>query len=161
MIGGKPCGNLPTSDCGSVCHGGAEVPTTRRQSLEVNLRRYLRMGACNVLSLREDDHLSLLSSELKCLNIGIAALFEVQRMDSGEILAGGYIYYWSGHSDCFGVAVTPMIIEVTPVNERIMRIRICHSLDVISLVSACAPTEASDLTMKEALYAMLESVVDQ
>ena len=38
-------------------------------------------------------------------------------------------YYWSGHSDGYhaqGVAVvvsnklTPMIIEVTPVNERIM-----------------------------------------
>ena len=46
------------------------------------------MGAWNVLSLREDDHLSLLSSELKCLNIGIAALSEVRRPDSGEIMAG-------------------------------------------------------------------------
>ncbi len=34
------------------------------------------MGAWNVLSLREDDHLSLLSSELKRLNIGIAELSE-------------------------------------------------------------------------------------
>ena len=33
------------------------------------------MGAWNVLSLREDDHLSL-SSELKRLDIGIAALFD-------------------------------------------------------------------------------------
>ena len=37
------------------------------------------MGAWNVLSLREDDHLSLLSSELKRLDIGIAALSEVWR----------------------------------------------------------------------------------
>ena len=36
------------------------------------------MDAWNVLSLREDDHLSLLSSELKRLDIGIAALSEVQ-----------------------------------------------------------------------------------
>ena len=40
------------------------------------------MGAWNVLSLREDDHPPLLSSELKCLNIGIAALSEVRRQDS-------------------------------------------------------------------------------
>ena len=85
-------------------------------------------------------------------------------------MAGGDTYYWSGHSDgshAWGVAVavskkqTPMIIEVTPVNERIMRRRICHSLGIISLVSGYAPTEASDLTMKDASYSTLESVVDQ
>ena len=54
-----------------------------------------------------------------------------------------------------------MVNEVTPVNERIMRGRIRHSLGVISLVSVNALTEASDLTVKDALYATLESVVDQ
>ena len=107
------------------------------------------MCAWNVLPTREDDHLSLLSSELKRLDIGIAAFSEVRRPDCGEIMAGGYTYYWSGRSDGYhaqGVAVvvsnmlTPMIIEVTPVNERIMRLRIRHSLGVISLVSAYAPT---------------------
>ena len=57
--------------------------------------------------------------------------------------------------------LTPMIIEVTPVNERIMRLRIRHSLGVITLVSVYAPTEASDLAVKDAFYATLESVVDQ
>ena len=81
---------------------------------------------------------------------------------------GGYTYYWSGLSDGYhaqGVAVavsnilTPMIIEVTPVNERIMRLRIHHSLGVISLISVYAPTEASDLTVKDAFYDTLESVL--
>ena len=57
--------------------------------------------------------------------------------------------------------LTPMIIEVTPVNERIMKLRIRHSLGVISLVSVYAPSEASDLTVKDTFYATLESVVDQ
>ena len=35
-----------------------------------------------------------------------------------------------------------------------------HSLGVVSLVSVSAPNEASDLTVKDALYAKLESVVD-
>ena len=52
-----------------------------------------------------------------------------------------------------------MIIEATPVNERIMRQRIRHSLGVTSLVSVYAQTEASDLTVKDAFYATLESVV--
>ena len=85
-------------------------------------------------------------------------------------MAGGFTYYWSVHSDGYhaqGVAVavsnnlTPRIIEVTPVNERIMRLRICHSLGVVPLVSVSAPTEVGDLTMKDTSYAMLESVVDQ
>jgi len=83
---------------------------------------------------------------------------------------GGNTYYWSVRSDdshSQGVAVavsnklTPMIIEVTPVKERIMRQMIHHSLGVISLVSDYAPTEASDLTVKDAFHATLESVVDQ
>ena len=76
--------------------------------------------------------------------------------------------YWSGCSDGYhaqGVAVavsnklTPMIIEVTPVNVCIMGLRIRHSLGVIYLVSVYAPTEACDLTLKDAFYATLESVV--
>ena len=54
-----------------------------------------------------------------------------------------------------------MIIEVTPVDERIMRLRICHSLGIISLVSVYALTEESDFTVKEAFYARLESMVYQ
>ena len=54
-----------------------------------------------------------------------------------------------------------MIIEVKPVNEHIMRLRIRHSLSVISMVSVYAPTKASDLTVKDTFSAMLESVVDQ
>ena len=39
--------------------------TKRRTSwVNVNLRQSLRLGAWDVLSLKEDDHLSLLSSEL-------------------------------------------------------------------------------------------------
>ena len=128
------------------------------------------MGAWNVVPRREDDHLSLLSSELKHLDISIAALSEVQRLDCGVIMVGGYTYYWSSCSDGYhaqGVAVavsnmlTPMIIEVTAVNKHGMTLRIRHSLGVISLVSVYAPTEASDLTMKDAFYVTLESVVGQ
>ena len=94
MKGGKPRGNIPGSDCGRVCLSGAEVSSTRRRSPWVNLRRSLRVGAGNVLFLKEDDHLSLLSSELKRLDIGIAALSEFRRQHSGEIMAGGHTNYW-------------------------------------------------------------------
>ena len=101
------------------------------------------------------------------MNIGIAALSEVRRPDSGEIMEGGDIYYRSGRSDGYhaqGVSVvmsnmlTTMIIEV---NKHIMRLKIRHSLGVVFLVSVYALTEGSDLTVKDAFYATLESVVAQ
>ena len=49
MIGGKPRGNIPGSDCRRVCRSGAEVSSTRRWSPWVNLRRSLRGDAWNVL----------------------------------------------------------------------------------------------------------------
>ena len=57
--------------------------------------------------------------------------------------------------------LAPMITEVTTVNECIMRPMIRHSLGVVSLVSVYAPNEVSDLTVKDAFYAVLESVVHQ
>ena len=88
---------------------------------------HLQVGAWTFLTFREDDYLFLLSSEFPCLNFSGAAFSEVRKPYSGEIMVGGYTYYWSGRSDIshaqeVAVAVfnklTPMIIEVTPVNER-------------------------------------------
>ena len=104
------------------------------------------------------------------MDISIVALSEVWRQDSSEIMSSGYTDYWSDHFYGYhakGVAaavsnkLSPMIIEVTQVNEHIMRLRIRHSLGVISMVSVYALTEASDLTVKEAFSATLESVDDQ
>ena len=69
--------------------------------------------------------------------------------------------YAQGIAGAVSKKLTPIIIEVTPVNKRIMRRRIRHSLGVISLVSVYALTDVSDLTMKDSFSAMLESVVDQ
>ena len=54
----------------------------------------------------------------------------------------------------------PMITEVTPVNMRIMTLRISHILGVISLVSVYVPTGVSEFSVKEAFYAQLQTVVD-
>ena len=127
------------------------------------------MAAWNVLSLRDDDHLPLLSRELGRLGVVIAALSEVRRPKSGEISVGGYTYYWSGRSDGYhseGVAVAisgrlaQMVVEAVPVNERMMRLRVKHSLGVISVVSVYAPTEVSSPSDKDTFYAQLESVLD-
>ena len=53
-----------------------------------------------------------------------------------------------------------MNTEVTHVNERIMRLRISHTLGVISMVSVYAPTGVTEFSVKEAFYAQLQTVVD-
>ena len=52
LIGGKPWGNIPGSDCRRVCQSGAEVSSTRRRSPWVNLRRSLRVRAWNLLRVK-------------------------------------------------------------------------------------------------------------
>ena len=149
--------------------GGAQETSTGRRS-RFNLRRSCRVAAWNVLTLKDDDHLPLLSRELDRMGIAVAALSEVRRPKSGEISCGGYTYYWSGrldgyHSEGVAIAVSdrlvPMVVEVTPVNERIMRLRLRHSLGVVSVVSVYAPTEVSRTSDKDTFYTQLDSTMDR
>ncbi|KAG0724748.1 LINE-1 retrotransposable element ORF2 protein [Chionoecetes opilio] len=85
----------------------------------------------------------------------------------GETSTGGYTYYWSGMSNGHRVAIgissklQPSVVEVTPVDECIMRVRMKHTLDFMSLVAVYAPTEMRKTEAKEMFYAKLDSVLDQ
>ncbi|KAG2460271.1 CFDP2 protein, partial [Polypterus senegalus] len=54
----------------------------------------------------------------------------------------------------------PMVSDVTPFNERIMRLGLLHSLGALSVVSVYAPTAVSDVSARETFYSQLRSVVD-
>ena len=116
---------------------------------------------------RRDCHLSQLSAELSRLGVRRTPP-EVKRSGSGWSSERGYTYYWSGrpqeHLEGVSVAVVdrlvPMITEVTPLNERIMRPGITHTLGVNSLVSVYAPIGMSESSAKEAFYAQHHMVVD-
>ena len=103
-----------------------------------------------------DCKLPQLSAELRRLGVSCAALSGVRRPRSGWGSGGGYTYYWycrpQGHLEGVAVAIddrlVPVITEVTPVNERIMRLRITHTLGVISLVAVYAPTGVSEFFVK-------------
>jgi len=153
----------------AVRRDGAKVSSTGPRNPRLNLRRSVRVGAWNVLSLQDDARVPALSAELDRLGIAVAALSEVRRPGTGEISVGGYTYYWSGRTDgrhTEGVAVAisdrlaSQVKEVTPVSERIMRLRLAHSLGVMSIVAVYAPTGVSELSVKEAFYAELNSVLD-
>ncbi|KAG0728675.1 Craniofacial development protein 2 [Chionoecetes opilio] len=150
--------------------GGAEEAPARRITPGINLRRVLRVGSWNVLILSDDRRLPLLSSKLSRLMVDIVGLFETRRPGSAETSSGGYTYYWSGMSNGHrdrGVAIgissklQLSVVEVTPVDERIKRVRMKHTLGFMSLVAVYAPTEVRKTEEKEMFYAKLDSVLDQ
>ena len=66
-----------------------------------------------------------------------------------------------------GVAISvssrqqPSVVDVTLVDERIMRLRLKHSLGSMPVVAVYAPTKVCETEEKEMLYAKLDSVLDQ
>ena len=97
----------------------------------VNLRRVLRVGSWNVLSLSENHRLPHLSDELSRLRVDMVGRSETRRPGSGETSSKGFTCYWSGMSNGHhvkGVAIgvssrlQPSVVEVIPVDERIMRL---------------------------------------
>lgn len=166
-----PLTHYPVSSRGVVnVRGGAKESSALEQKPGFNLRRALRVGTWNVLTLSDDNRLPVLSSELSKLKVEIAALSEVRRPGSGSISAGGYTYYWSGSSGGGrhrGVAVAvssrlaSSIVRVVAVDERIMVVKMRHTLGFLSLVAVYAPTEVGDLKEKETFYAKLDSVVSE
>ena len=94
----------------------------------------------------------------------------MRRPGDGTISEGGFTFYWSGRSDSWrteGVAIAvrdslvPMVVGVTPVDERILVVRIRHSLGVLSVLSLYARTERSSQSVRDAFYDRLVSVVDR
>ena len=100
----------------------------------------------------------------------VAALSEVRRPDSSTISVGGYTYYWLGRSDSHHLQGVPMaissrlqpsVVEVTPVDERIMVMRLKLAFGFMSLIAVYAPTDVCKLDVKEMFYTKLTSVSDR
>ncbi|XP_045110009.1 uncharacterized protein LOC123503949 [Portunus trituberculatus] len=148
--------------------GVADVEPARRTIPWVNLRRVLRVGFWNVLSLSENQRLPQLLDELSRLRVDMVGLSETRRTGSDETSSKGFTYYWSGMSNCHyvkGVAIgvssrlQPSVVEVTLDIEHIMRLRLKHSLHFMSVVAVYTPTEVSETEEKEMFYAKLDSVL--
>ena len=97
-------------------------------------------------------------------------LSETRKPGSGEIRSRGFTYYWSGmnngaHLRKVTISISSRlqlsVVEVTLVDERIMRLRLKHTLGFMSLVAVYAPTEVCGAGEKEMFYAKLDSVLDQ
>ncbi|XP_069981048.1 uncharacterized protein [Penaeus vannamei] len=108
--------------CGTASAGVAEVASNRSNCPRLNLRLEVRVGAWNVRSLRQDDRLPLLSRELGRLRVEAAALSE-------------------GVAIAISSKLQPSVVEVTPIDERKMVLRLKLSFGFMSLIAVYAPTD--------------------
>ena len=152
--GGVPAGGDPAGARNPhIGGGGAEESGAQGAARGWNLRLGCRVGTWNVLTLGDDgqmaDRLPVLSHELKRLGVDIAALSEVKRLGSGSAVAGAYSYHWSGPPNArqrgVGVAISTRLSEcvrqVTPVDDRILHIRLEHTCGFMTVVAVYAPPE--------------------
>ena len=55
----------------------------------------------------------------------------------------------------------PSVVEIIPVDERIMQLRLKHTLGFMSLIAVYAPTEVYRADEKEMFYVKLDSILNQ
>lgn len=81
----------------------------------------------------------------------IVEIFETNRPGNGDVSKGYYTYYRSGKSDdarCKGVTIAISIVPcrwVTTVDDRMMLVRLKHTLGFISIIVVYAPTDMCKL----------------
>ena len=111
-----------------------------------------------------------LSDELRRLRVSVAALSEVRRPGSGTISVGGYTYYWSGQGQgrhLSGVAIAiadwliPAVDKVNTISDRVMSLRLRHSLGVLAVFSVYDPTSQGSEDDKNLFYQQLSAAVEQ
>ena len=95
------------------------------------------MDYWNVLSLSKDHQLLHVSDELSRLKVDMVGLSKISRSGSGETSSKGFTYYYFAMSyghHVKGIAsgisnrLQLSVVEVTLVDEHIMRLRLKHSL---------------------------------
>ena len=149
---------------GALAH---ETRSTRRLLPRLNSGAGFRVATWNVTSVQSAEQLAQLSKEFDRLELSIVGLTETRRQDASRISSGGYTYCWSARSPVnvasgVGFAVrndlVPAIVECTPVNERMLKLRMRHSAGYLTFIVVYAPTEVKDAATKDEFYSLPDSV---
>ena len=138
----------------------------------VSLRRVFRVGAWNVRTLRGPGSVAQLTGELSRLRISVAALSEVRWPSSGTTVEGGYTIFWSGRLDgrCTGGVAIAMaghllqavdIDSIQSTSDRLMSLRIRHTMGTLKVISVYAPTNQAECQDKDLFYQQLAFAVER
>jgi len=134
----------------------------------LKLRKPLTAGTWNVRTLWKTGAARLLVEQLSRARINLMGLQEVRWHDSGELRIDNYTLLWSGPPTgsprCAGVALAMdqlaarSLISWHPINPRLLSAVFQHSLGLLQVIVAYAPTEEASQYDKDTFYQDLDSV---
>ena len=114
---------------------------------------------------------AVIDSELRRLNIDIAALQETRLAADGMLRENDYTFFWQGrsieeprlHGVGFAVknSLLPMIVPPTGGSERILSLCLSTSSGMVNVISAYAPTLCSPQEMKDQFYEDLDNIINK
>jgi hypothetical protein len=135
-------------------------------------RNHLKFATWNVRTMKQCGKPELVVSALQQYNVDIACLQEVRFPDTGSLsilAAGGDNVYKIYHGGCmngqYGVAVAikshleSSVSDFKVVNDRICYVTLNGKPNSITIISAYAPTNEHDDTVRQAFYDVLQGVV--
>ena len=153
----------------SPSQGEARVPTTARISTTTHcrrnrwdLRKSIKIGTWNVITLHAPEHQVALSRELNKLNVTLAGLQETRITGQGKLTVEDSILLYSGgdsHSHGVGLMLRgpsrDALQSWTLISPRLLTARLRHRHGNMSVIVAYAPTETSDDVTKDDFYESL------
>ena len=149
------------------------MPRIRNPSVDDPRKRYkdhdLRICTWNVRTLYRDGAHIQLVNVLNNYKADITALQEIRWKGQGCCKMQSCDIYYSGHAEkrilgcgfAVGERLRNLVLQFTPVNERLATIRIRAKFFNISLICAHAPTEEKDDELKDTFYEKLDEVYER
>ena len=124
-----------------------------------------RIGAVNIRTGKDDEKLERVINEINKAGLIICGLQEVRRLNNGSALIKSdtrnqYEVYWSGnqtkrqHGVGLVIKVDPNIdiVEVTPVNSRLIVLDVNIYGCCLRIINCYAPSEESTISAKNSFY---------
>ena len=129
----------------------------------------MRVGSWNVRTLHQEESYKKLLREMTNYKVEILRAMDAIWTDSGRrILSPGHTIFYSGHrADNLsrgGVAgivtgkVDKTILEWTPANDRLMKIRFNSKVAKLTIITCYVPTEEAVQQEMDELYEQLEEI---
>jgi len=132
-------------------------------------RDQLVIGTWNIRTMLKPGKMQEIAEQIQNTALQILALQEIRWKGYGYIRKKDYSLYCSCNTDTTGQFGTGFLVKkeieknilgFEPYNERMCKLRIKGKYHNLSLICVHAPTEDSDNTVKEQLYADLQRIQD-
>ena len=139
----------------------------KRESLKF-IKNPIKVGLWNVKTLYKHGNKDLLVSEMERYKLDMCGVCETHLTGSGSEIINGWLLVNSDKDDhhTHGVVLLlsprskASLMSYISINERILKVRLYATQAKVTIIVAYAPTEDTDVTIKDNFYADLQAVTD-